>query len=281
MTVRDDDPPAPADAAEPRRLLEDPGLYGSDRSTSWALGLLRGAEPYRTPAGRKQRVQLRLGHTPRRRAPLLLRLAVAACVLLGGAAIVRAAMGRWPAWVTSAVQRVVGPRAEAPSRARTRTHVARHVQAVVPTPPAPAPAAEDVPWPEIPIEPEAQPEIPRRVSRPAPPRAPRGVVAAPAGEDASGVSAAMRALRVERDPVRARGLLARYLAEHPNGTLAEEALALSIEAALAHRDADVVALASRYLRLYPRGSFQALARQALHGNGVAQPSAAQPSTRDQ
>ena len=38
MTVRDDDPPAPADAAEPRRLLEDPGLYGSDRSTSWALG---------------------------------------------------------------------------------------------------------------------------------------------------------------------------------------------------------------------------------------------------
>jgi hypothetical protein len=190
-------------------------------------------------------------------------------------------MGRWPAWVTSAVERVVGPRADAPARARTRTHVARHVQAVAPTPPAPAPAAEDVPWPEIPIERAAQPEIPRRVLRPAPPRAPRGVAAAPAGEDATGVSAAMRALRVERDPVRARGLLARYLAEHPNGTLAEEALALSIEAALAHRDADVVALANRYLRLYPRGSFQALARQALDGNGVAQPSAAQPSTRDQ
>jgi hypothetical protein len=292
MTVRDDDPPAPADAAEPRRLLEDPGLYGSDRSTSWALGLLRGAQPYRTPAGRKQRVQLRLGHTPRRRAPLLLRLAVAACVLLGGAAIVSAAIGRWPAWVTSAVQRVVGPRAEAPARARTRAHVARHVEAIVPPAPAPAvepaaePATPNVPWPELPIEPEAQPEIPRRVSRPAaPPRAPRVVAAAPAGqhasEDASGVSAAMRALRVERDPVRARGLLARYLAEHPNGTLAEEALALSIEAALAHHDADVVVLANRYLRLYPRGSFQTLALQARDGNTVVAQPPASPVTRDQ
>ena len=73
----------------------------------------------------------------------------------------------------------------------------------------------------------------------------------------------MRALRVEHNPVRARGLLARYLAEHPSGNLAEEALALSIEAALAHHDVDVVALANRYLRLYPHGSFAALARQAL------------------
>jgi hypothetical protein len=63
-------------------------------------------------------------------------------------------------------------------------------------------------------------------------------------------------------PVRARGLLARYLAEHPSGNLAEEALALSIEAALAHHDADVAAVANRYLRLYPQGSFAALARQA-------------------
>ena len=35
------------------------------------------------------------------------------------------------------------------------------------------------------------------------------------------------------------------------------------EAALAHHDVDVVALANRYLRLYPHGSFAALARQAL------------------
>jgi hypothetical protein len=79
----------------------------------------------------------------------------------------------------------------------------------------------------------------------------------------------MRALRVERNPVRARVLLSRYLADHPAGNLAEEALALSIEAALAHHDGDVAALANRYLRLYPRGSFQTLARDAL----VAQPPA--------
>ena len=269
MSGRDDDRSAPADAAEPQRLIEDAGLYGSAPEGSWALGLLRRAEPYRTPAGRKQRVQLRLGHRARRRAPLVfLRFAVAACVLLGGAAIVSAAIGHWPTWVTSAYERVVGPRAEAPARTRARAHVARHVAA----PPAPEQQkAEEVPWPDIPIVPEAEPPAPRRAPRAAAAPRPHPVAApapAPAvGEDASAVSAAMRALRVERNPVRARVLLARYLADHPTGNLAEEALALSIEAALAHHDGDVAALANRYLRLYPRGSFQTLARDAL----VAQP----------
>jgi len=273
MSGRDDDRPARADAAEPQRLLEDPGLYGSDPASSWALRLLGRAEPYRAPAGRKQRVQLRLGHRARRRAPLvLLRFAVAACVLLGGAAIVSAAIGHWPAWVTSAYERVVGPRAEAPARTRARAHVARHLEAQ-PAPVAPA-VAQDVPWPDIPIVPEAEAPAPRRVPRaavasraPHPTAAPAPAPPSIVGEDASAVSAAMRALRVERNPVRARGLLSRYLADHPTGNLAEEALALSIEAALAHHDGDVAALANRYLRLYPRGSFQTLARDAL----VAQP----------
>ena len=89
------------------------------------------------------------------------------------------------------------------------------------------------------------------------------------------MSAAMRALRVERNPVRARGLLARYLAEHPNGNLAEEALAMSIEAAVAHHDADVAALASRYLRVYPHGSFQcSRARPSRARRCAAQPAPA-------
>jgi outer membrane protein assembly factor BamD (BamD/ComL family) len=90
----------------------------------------------------------------------------------------------------------------------------------------------------------------------------RAVVAPAAGEDATAVSAAMRALRVEHNSVRARSLLLRYLAEHPNGNLAEEALALSIEAALAHHDTDAAALARRYLRLYPQGAFAGLAQRA-------------------
>ena len=72
----------------------------------------------------------------------------------------------------------------------------------------------------------------------------------------------MRALRLDQDPVRARALLARYLDRHPNGALAEEALALSIEAAMAHHDADAAALAVHYFRRYPAGPFCALAREA-------------------
>ena len=53
-------------ASDARRLLDNPDAAGNG-SAAWAVGLLRGAEPYRAPAGRKQRVQLRLGHTPRRR----------------------------------------------------------------------------------------------------------------------------------------------------------------------------------------------------------------------
>jgi hypothetical protein len=268
MTGRDDDPPAPVTAAEPRRLREDPGLYGADPSASWALGLLSDAVPYRTPAGRKQRVQLRLGHTPRRRAPLLLRLAVVAGVLLGGAAIVSAAMGRWPDWATRAYERVVGPRAAPPVPARAHAHAARHGE---PLPAQAPPVADEIPWPDIPIAPAAR--HPSRLT--APPARAQHPVTAPApvaGEDTSAVTAAMRALRVERNPGRARGLLARYLAEHPNGSLAEEALALSIEAALADHDGDVVALANRYLRLYPHGSFRELARDAR----ASQPGAAQP-----
>jgi hypothetical protein len=61
--------------------------------------------------------------------------------------------------------------------------------------------------------------------------------------------------------VRARALLARYLGRHPNGALAEEALALSIEAAVAHHDGDAAALGARYLQRYPAGPFRALALQ--------------------
>jgi outer membrane protein assembly factor BamD (BamD/ComL family) len=71
----------------------------------------------------------------------------------------------------------------------------------------------------------------------------------------------MRALRLDHDPVRARVLLSRYLERHPGGALAEEALAMSIEAAVAHHDPDAAALGARYLKLYPNGPFHTWARQ--------------------
>jgi hypothetical protein len=276
MSARDEGSPG-----EPSRLLDDPEI-AADPSANWALGLLRGAEPYRAPAGKKQRVQLRLGHTRRRRAPLLLlvRLAVVAIVLFGGAAIVSAAFGRWPAWMARAYERVAGkpPAGDggAPARARGPRPVARHAPAP-PVAPAPSeiasPAAESpAPAPAAPIA--VAPAIRAAAAAPRA-RRPSAPALQPPGEDASTVSAAMRALRVEHNPVRARVLLARYLGEHPNGNLAEEALAMTIEAALAHRDADVGALAARYLRLYPQGSFAALARNAR----VAQQQA--PDLQDQ
>jgi hypothetical protein len=84
-------------------------------------------------------------------------------------------------------------------------------------------------------------------------------------EDTTPVLAAIRALRVEANPVRARRLLAGYLDRYPNGSLAEEALAMTIEAAVAHGDGDATVLARRYVRRYPGGHFSAMARRTFDG----------------
>jgi hypothetical protein len=215
---------------------------------------------------------LNLGHTPPRRAPLFLRPVVVAGVLIGCGAFASAALGHWPGWMARVYERL----APAP----TRVALALPPEALVRghrSPPA-WPAPVDVPAEEL-----GAPEASRAVAPSLVPSASRdGAAALPrarhlasstqtstrtstptststAGEDTSMVLEAMRALRLERNPVRARVLLARYLNRHPTGTLAEEALAISIEAAVAHHDADAAALGSRYLRLYPGGPFHALA----------------------
>jgi hypothetical protein len=244
-------------ARDPRRLLEDAGAT-SAASNSWALDLLRGAAPYTAPAGRKQRVQLSLGHVPARRAPLLVRVAVAGLVLFGCGAIASAALGRarsghWPVWMAQAYERLVpsaAPVPRAPAAPALRP-------APVPSSPPPAIALASPPAPRATRDPV--PAFRARRAAPAP------IAAVAPTEDTAPVLDAMRALRLERNPVRARALLARYLERHPTGTLAEEALAISIEAAVAHHDADAAALGARYLRLYPLGPFRSLARQTLAG----------------
>jgi hypothetical protein len=252
---------------------------------AWAVDLLRGTEPYRPAVARKQRIQLRLGHARRRRASLTLRLAVAVAVLVGGGAFARAALGQWPGWmvrVKETIARIVAPATPSSPAAPVRIAGPRATTTatwVVPPPPPlePAPVAE----PEPAFEPAPAPVVPSPVAAPRPARPAVGVahpkrparpavgVAHPkrkvpvAMEDSAPVVEAMRALRRERDPVRARALLSRYLERHPTGTLAEEALAISIEAAVAHGDSDAAGLAARYLRLYPSGPFRPLARQTL------------------
>ena len=206
----------------PTRLVDG---AAADAGTweAWAFDMLRGAEPYRAPAGRKQRVQLRLGRVGKRPRLLFMRTVLVGVVMFGCGAIASSAFGHWPAWVVDAYQRVVGNALSAPVPA-SDTRVRRAESPAVPTART-AVASEPVTI--------APPLAPRRVS-PKPVRAWRASPAA-APEDAATIMEAMRTL------------------------------ALSLEAAVARGDGDAGALAARYLKLYPSGPFQALARQTTAG----------------
>jgi hypothetical protein len=96
-------------------------------------------------------------------------------------------------------------------------------------------------------------------------RSPAKAAALHDGEDPTPVLEAIRALREEGDAARAGELLAGYLRAHPRGVLAEDALALSIEAAAARHDARAAAdLGRRYLAQFPRGRYRAFAQRAGH-----------------
>jgi predicted Zn-dependent protease len=84
-----------------------------------------------------------------------------------------------------------------------------------------------------------------------------------AGEDPTQVAEAVRALRKQGDPARAQQLLDQYLRANPHGALAEDALALSIEAAAARKDPRAADYARRYLARYPNGRFHRVAERAL------------------
>jgi hypothetical protein len=88
------------------------------------------------------------------------------------------------------------------------------------------------------------------------------VVPDPAGEDTGLVFDAMRALRQEGRPQLASKLLDEYLQRYPEGSLAEEALALSIEAAALRGDARAHTLVGQYLSRYPTGHFRAAVENA-------------------
>jgi hypothetical protein len=77
------------------------------------------------------------------------------------------------------------------------------------------------------------------------------------------VAEAVRALRKQGDAAKAQALLDQYLRSNPRGALAEDALALSIEAAAARKDPRAADYARRYLARYPNGRFRAVAERAL------------------
>lgn len=129
-------------------------------------------------------------------------------------------------------------------------------------PPAPRPRAVPSRPVRSPGEPSAEvvatpkPAVTPRPRRSEPP------VAAPASpSDVARVHEAAKALRGDRDPERALRLL--ESSEKVGGPLAEEALALRIEAANASGDPRAKSLAQSYLSRYPAGRYGELARRTL------------------
>jgi hypothetical protein len=143
-------------------------------------------------------------------------------------------------------------------------------QAQRPVPPTPpVPVVAPVP-PVVPVAPVA-PVVPVAPSPPVekhdakPPAHPRHRPESPVSDGSEAdraaersaaqlVTRAMRLLRVEHRPAEAEPLLSSYLERFPQGPVAEEALALLVEAS-ARDQAQARALAARYLRTYPDGRF--------------------------
>lgn len=106
-------------------------------------------------------------------------------------------------------------------------------------------------------------ETPRTDLAPSSPPSAKRAEKLAAGEDPTKVAEAVRALRKQGDAAKAQALLDQYLRSNPRGALAEDALALSIEAAAARKDPRAADYARRYLARYPSGRFRAVAERAL------------------
>lgn len=89
----------------------------------------------------------------------------------------------------------------------------------------------------------------------------------PPASDSELVHRALRALRRDGDPALAARLLERQQTLHGDGPLAQETLALQIEASLALHDGHARGFARRYLERYPSGQYRGVARRALEESG--------------
>lgn len=219
---------------------------GEDDRPAWAIDLLRQAPAHRPRPGERQRVLMALRHPQSAgRHVWTIRFGSAATVLVAATTIAWAGLGHIPRWV-SALSPVHAGNPDGGSR------VARVTSR--PTPRTDVPTTESVP------------------PTPPPPRVSRRLGSTDRPDDDSRlVVQAMHALRVDDDPALARALCRVYLDRHPNGAVAQEALALAIEAAIAHGDPDASVLGARYLRQHPNGPFRGLARRASQAAVAPEP----------
>ena len=251
MTTRDDDfTPFGRLVEEPRdRAGEATGVRArAVELRARAVDLIESMDPIRLPVGRKQRLLLSLGRGEVRPRSTWLRPVVVGVVLMGSGAIASAAFSGWPTRFVRSLETLASPRDDSRSAPRLPTvHRGLTIQATA--------AVESVP--------AATSLSPVVTRRPAVENRARRSQAELPSDDPSLLVQATRALRVDRDPELARSLAKRYLDRQPRGALADEALAISIEAAIDHHDADAAALSIRYLAQFPHGSFRALAERTL------------------
>ena len=215
-----------------------------------AVDLIKSMDPIRLPVGRKQRLLLSLGRGEVRPRSTWLRpvVVMVGVVLMGSGAIASAALTGWPTRLVRSLETLASPRADSRSAPRLPTvHQGLTIQVTA--------AVESVP--------STTPPPPVVVRRPAVENRARRSQGERPSDDPSLLVEATRALRVDRDPELARSLAKRYLEGQPRGALADEALAISIEAAIDHHDADAAVLSARYLAQFPHGSFRALAERTL------------------
>jgi len=221
-----------------------------------AIALLRSVERYQPPPGQKRRVRVKIleRSAATRRIPLIRPVLIAGLILIaaGASASLASRLIKRPAKPAPAL-------VQKQAAAAVRTYPVENSNAV----------PVDVPGPALPAPVTQESQASDKASRPADGTAHAETSAradAPARAFQSSekvlVFDAMRALRREGHPEQAAKLLNEYLRRYPQGSLAEEALALSIEAATALGDPKAKALADRYLRLYSTGRFRATAERA-------------------
>lgn len=255
---------------------------GGATDPSWsALERLCQSQPPTAPDPAMQARVLQRLERPRRQALRVRPAFVAVCVLLfaGTASALWGSARRWlaPARPTTMATTAATATTTAPVPLPLP---ARPASLPAASAPLPRPTADDAPAP-LPVRAVAppsrvqrrrQPVAAERVgdsverkattetsppppSKPAPPLDPQESVL---------VHAAVRALRVDGRTGRARALLSEYLTRFPHGALAEDAVALQIEAAVTERDSAAARRwATRYVDEFPSGRFRAVADSVL------------------
>lgn len=221
-----------------------------------AITLLSATERFQPPTGAKQRVRAsllasRAGARVRAFRPVVilvsLLLAAGASAAIGGTWIIEHRL-RSETTVPSATETPANPQNARQTAVASRSLKAQEVSQAEPA---------VVPQASATAESLASTHLATNDKQPGPSR-----TQAKSSEQVKLVFDSMRALRRDAQPERAGKLLDEYLRRYPRGALAEEALALSIEAAIQRGDPRAKDLANRYLARYPSGQFQKAAERA-------------------